>query len=139
DGFRYDEVSVVDMFGGWSFCRDLTGTMKHHRPSSLHHAEFWNGQPYWATRSRNEGGAGFDTVLYPGIRDAVRHAIEQAAAGRGARVDLDQVRDALSFQGGFSSVYQVVQCLETHDRQRVQNTNDREPRIAALGDANDAR
>ena len=62
DGFRYDEVSVIDRFGGWHFCQDLTGTVKYHRPSSLHHAEFWNDQQYWAVRSREEDGAGFDTV-----------------------------------------------------------------------------
>jgi 1,4-alpha-glucan branching enzyme len=32
-----------------------------------------------------------------------------------------------------------VQHLENHDRQRVQNTNDREPRVAALGDSTDSR
>ncbi len=139
DGFRYDEVSVIEHFGGWHFCQDLTGTVKHHRPSSLHHAEFWNDQQFWAVRPSEEHGAGFDTVLSPVLRDVVRHALEQAAAGRDAYVNLDIVRDTLRRPFGFAAASQIVQCLETHDRQRVQNDNDREPRIAALADATNSR
>ena len=139
DGYRYDEVTVIDRFGGWRFCQDLTGTVKHHRPSSLHHAEYWNGQQFWAVRAREENGAGFDTVLSPGLRDAVRHALEQAAGGQDAFVNLDPVRDRLYRPYGFRAASQIVECLETHDRQRVQNDNDREPRIAALADSTDSR
>ena len=35
DGFRYDQVSVIDHDGaphGWSFCQDLTSTLHAHRP-----------------------------------------------------------------------------------------------------------
>ncbi len=139
DGFRYDEVSVMDRFGGWHLCQDLTSTVKHHRPASLHHAEFWTDQQFWAVRSSEEDGAGFDTVLSPGIRDAVRNALEQAAVGADAPVNLDAVRDSLRRPFGFAAAGQNVQCLETHDRQRVQNDNDREPRIASLADSTDSR
>ena len=139
DGFRYDEVTVIDMFGGWHFCQDLTGTVRHHRPSSLHHAEYWRDDPSWVVRPARDGGAEFDTVLTRGLRDTVRGAIAQAAGGRDAFVNLDPVRDALRDLGGFRAHWQRVETLETHDRQRVQNTNDREPRIAALGDSSDAR
>lgn len=139
DGFRYDEVSVIDRFGGWHFCQDLTGTVKYHRPGRLHHAEYWNDQQYWAVRPREANGAGFDTVLSPEIRDAVRSAVEQAAVGRDAPVNLDALRDSFRRPFGFTAASQVVQCLETHDRQRVQNDNDREPRVAALADATNSR
>ena len=36
DGFRYDQVSVIDHDGaphGWSFCQDLTATVRFTRPS----------------------------------------------------------------------------------------------------------
>ena len=49
DGFRYDQVSVIDHDGaphGWSFCQDLTSTLRHHRPSALDKAEYWNVNPY---------------------------------------------------------------------------------------------
>src|SRR5262249_51997617 len=32
DGFRYDEVTVIDHFGGWSFCQELTGALHAGRP-----------------------------------------------------------------------------------------------------------
>lgn len=139
DGFRYDEVSVIDDHGGWSFCQDLTGTVKYHRPNSLHIAEFWKNDPSWAVRPRSENGAGFDAVVHAGLRHAVRGAISQAATGREAYVNLDAVRDALRTPSGFDAPWQMIQHLENHDRQRAQNTNDREPRIAALADASNAR
>lgn len=139
DGFRYDEVSVMDRFGGWHFCQDLTGTVRHHRPASLQHAEFWNDQQHWAVRSPAEGGAGFSTALSASLRDAVRGVLTQAAGGRNAAVNLQPVIEALQHPSGFSASSQRVQCLETHDRQRVQNDNDRELRIAALADSTDSR
>jgi len=45
DGFRYDQVSVIDHDGaphGWSFCQDLTATLRSHRPQSLGKAESFN-------------------------------------------------------------------------------------------------
>jgi 1,4-alpha-glucan branching enzyme len=139
DGFRYDEVSVIDRYGGWSFCQDLSGTVRHVRPSALQIAEFWSGDPSWAVRPRSQNGAGFDAVVYPGLRQAVRGAVAQAAAGREARVNLDAVRDALRTPPEFAASWQRVEHLENHDRQRVDNSTDREPRLAALADASDAR
>lgn len=139
DGFRYDEVSVIDDHGGWSFCQDLTGTVKYQRPTSLHIAEFWKNEQSWAVRPQSVNGAGFDAVVHGGLRYAVRSVLSQAARGRDTDVNLDTVRDALRLPEGFRAPWQMVQHLENHDRQRVQNTNDREPRIAALGDATNAR
>ena len=49
DGFRYDQVSVIDHDGapqGWRFCQDLTSTLHAHRPEALNHAEYWNVNPF---------------------------------------------------------------------------------------------
>ena len=88
-----------------------------------------------------------DRVLFPGvgaIRDcmmeirrlgldsAVREAIAQSAQGMNAQVNLNAVRDQLHKPHNFSAAWRAVQYLENHDRQRLGNTNDREPRIAAL-------
>ena len=38
DGFRYDQVSVIDHDGaphGWRFCQDLTSTLRHHRAGAF--------------------------------------------------------------------------------------------------------
>jgi len=78
-------------------------------------------------------------VVHAGLRTHIPAAIRQAAQGRDAFVDLDAVRDALRLPAGFRAPWQTVQHLENHDRQRVQNTNDREPRVAALADATNAR
>jgi 1,4-alpha-glucan branching enzyme len=40
---------------------------------------------------------------------------------------------------GFAATWQTVQHLENHDRQRVNNDNDREPRVAALADPGNPR
>ena len=51
DGFRYDEVSVIDRYGGWRFCQDLTGTVRppSRQPSRLRSS----GTP---ARIRRSGG-----------------------------------------------------------------------------------
>jgi 1,4-alpha-glucan branching enzyme len=134
DGFRYDEVTVIDGHGGWRFCQDLTDTVRRRFPASLHIAEFWSGDPSWAARPRSEGGAGFSSVVYAGLRDTLRDAIEQASFGGDAHINLVPVRDALRRPYGFTASWQTVQHLENHDRQRVDNTTDREPRVAALAD-----
>ena len=139
DGFRYDQVTVIDDHGGWQFLQDLTSTLKFIKPQAIHIAEYWRDDPSWVLRDRQQGGAGFDAVWYPGMRQAVRTAIAQAAQGANAHVDLNTVRDSLYRPYDFTAAWQAVQYLENHDRQRLENDNDREPRIAALADANDSR
>jgi 1,4-alpha-glucan branching enzyme len=139
DGFRNDEVSVIDRFGGWQFCQDLTNSVRYAKPECLQIAEFWTDDQSWAIRPTSQGGAGFDAVVDAGIREHVRAAVEQASAGSHAHVDLDSVRDCLRRRGGFTYSWQTVQHLENHDKQRVNNDNDREPRIAALADPSNAR
>lgn len=41
DGIRFDEVSVIDDKGGWSFCQDLTNTLRYHKPQATLIAEYW--------------------------------------------------------------------------------------------------
>lgn len=139
DGFRYDQVTVIDEHGGWHFLQDLTATLKYLKPQAINIAEYWRDDPSWVLRNRQEGGAGFDAVWYPGIRQSVRNAIAQAAQGANVGVDLNAVRDSLYRPYDFAMAWQAVQYLENHDRQRLENDNDREPRIAALADTSDSR
>src|SRR5262249_47115370 len=62
DGIRYDEVSVIDRFGGWSFCQELTTTLRSVKPSIPHIAEYWSPDPSWVVKSPENGGAGFDAA-----------------------------------------------------------------------------
>ena len=139
DGLRYDQVTVIDDHGGWQFLQDLTATLKFIKPQAIHIAEYWRDDPSWVLRKRQQGGAGFDAVWYPGMRQSVRTAIAQAAQGSNARVELNAVRDSLYRPYDFAAAWQAVQYLENHDRQRLENDNDREPRIAELADASDSR
>jgi 1,4-alpha-glucan branching enzyme len=139
DGLRYDEVSVIDRFGGWRFCQDLTSTMRFSKPSAVQIAEFWNPDPSYAVRPPEAGGGGFDTVWVAGLRDAVRVVIGQASSGRGACVDLNPVRDNLYPLSGFPATWQAVQYLENHDLLLVTHSDqDKRPRMPALADPSNA-
>jgi 1,4-alpha-glucan branching enzyme len=116
DGIRYDEVSVATAHGGDNFCRDLSATVRHHCPQAVQIAEYWHEDRDRAVRSPSrEGGLGFGAALADGLRDAVRAALGQAAAGAGAPVDLNQVRDSLHPPPGFPDAWRAVQHLENHD------------------------
>jgi 1,4-alpha-glucan branching enzyme len=138
DGLRYDEVTVIDQFGGWRFCQDLTGTLHYLFPATIHIAEYWRDDQTWVLRPPDQGGAGFDAVWHTGIRESVRAAVGQAAWGREAAVDLDAVAAALQTPAGFSATWRGVQHLENHDVVYAGH-DDRKPRVAALGDPSDHR
>ena len=138
DGFRYDEVTVIDRFGGWRFCQDLTDTLRFVKPGIPQIAEFWSADQSWVSRPTRDGGAGFDAVWSDGLREAVRDALTHAAHGRDAAVDFDRVAQALGRPAGFDASWRAVQHLENHDVVYAGHA-DRKPRIAALGDATNAR
>ncbi len=137
DGFRYDEVTVIDRFGGRSFCQDLTDTLHFVRPNVPQIAEYWNPDKSWAIKRVQDGGAGFDAAWSDGLREAVRAAIAATTRGRDASVNLDGLADALRRPSGLAA-RQSVEHLENHDVVYAGHP-DRLPRIAALGDLTDAR
>ncbi|MBN9519755.1 alpha amylase C-terminal domain-containing protein [bacterium] len=136
DGFRFDEVTVIDRNGGWEFLQNLTDTLRHRKPEAPLIAEYWADQSA-VLRPRGEAGAGFDAVVDSGLRQAVRGALAHAAAGGAARVNLDPVAQALypKHGGGWRSVHH----LENHDVVRVNNDSDRQPRVPALADGSNPR
>ena len=135
DGLRYDQVSVIDHDGaphGWSFCQDLTATLRFHRPASLDKAEDRNVNPY-IVKSPQEG-AGFDTTLTDGLRIAIRDVIGNASAPDERPLNLSGLAQQM-WPGGFGEHWQFVQGPENHDIVK----EGREQRIARLGDPNDPR
>jgi len=135
DGFRYDQVSVIDHDGqphGWSFCQDLMSTLKFHRPSALHKAEYWNVNPY-VVKAPPEG-AGFDTSLTDGLRIKIRDVIGNASQPDERPLDLAGMGRAM-WPDGFHQHWQFVQGPENHDLVR----KDREMRLARLGHPDDPR
>jgi 1,4-alpha-glucan branching enzyme len=144
DGFRYDEISdliSMNQGSGWSFCRDLTSTLRYIKPRLLQNAEFWPGQVGNYPRSTAsiitsaiDGGAGFDVVQHDGLRGSIRDAVQAAAGGQDADVDFDAIANNL-YPQGFAHGWQAVTCVENHDIVKV--GTDR--RIAALADSSNAR
>lgn len=135
DGFRYDQVSVIDHDGaphGWSFCQDLTSTLKAHRPSALNHAEYWNVNPY-VVKAPGEG-AGFNTTLTDGLRISLRDVIRNASQPDERPLAMQALADSL-WPAGFTAQWQFVQGPENHDIVY----RERDQRVARLGDFNNPR
>jgi 1,4-alpha-glucan branching enzyme len=138
DGIRYDEVNVIDRFGGWHLCQDLTSTVRHFKPAVVQIAEFWNDRQDPVVRPPSAQGAGFDQVWHAGIRDTVRGAIGQSTLGKDAIVNLGPIRDAFSSLSVFDGAWRAVQMLENHDL-LLSSHADRRPRIAAAADPSNSR
>lgn len=135
DGYRYDQVSVIDHDGaphGWRFCQDLTSTLHAHRPATLHLAEYWGVNPFIVAPT--PAGAGFDTTLTDGLRLAIRDVIGHASAPDERPLNMAGLAKSL-WPEGFAEAWRFVQGPENHDLVY----KGREPRIARLGDPSNAR
>jgi len=142
DGFRYDEISdLLSMNGdsGWSFCCNLTDTLRYIQPRLLQNAEFWPGEVGNYPKSSQsivtavaDGGAGFDVLQHDGLRSAVRTAVQAASYGQQSAINFDSIAGAL-YPGGFAHAWQTVPCVENHDIVKV-NTDQRIPFLADSAD-----
>jgi 1,4-alpha-glucan branching enzyme len=137
DGFRYDQVTVMDEHGGWFFCQDLSRSVRAAKPGAVQIAEYWSGEP-WRGVAEPPAGLGFDVGYSDVLRQSIRGVIEQAAAGRDASVNLHGLRDALYFTHQLPGRWTTFQCVENHDLLDY-NHDDKQPRIARLADVSDAR
>jgi 1,4-alpha-glucan branching enzyme len=142
DGFRYDEISdliSMNCDSGWSFCCNLTNTLRYIKPRLLQNAEFWPGEVGNYPKSTqsivtavSNGGAGFDVVQHDGLRGAVRGAVQSAAYGQQAAINFDSIAATL-YPGGFAHAWQTVPCVENHDIVKV-GTDQRIPFLADSAD-----
>ena len=84
DGFRYDEVTVIDEHGGWGFCQNLTDTVHFLKDRSIHIAEFWMDDQSWVIRPTRPAGRDSTGSGRPGsgTRSAGRSARRPAGPGR---------------------------------------------------------
>jgi len=136
DGLRYDEISLLvqtNANNGWSFCQDLTGTLRYVKPQLLQNAEFWPVSGAIVNDAGN-GGAGFDATQDDRLRIAIRGAVGQASGGQGSWVDLDQVAAGF-YVSELRNRWRAVQCIENHDIVY----QGKEPRISRLADPSNAR
>jgi 1,4-alpha-glucan branching enzyme len=135
DGFRYDQVSVIDHDGaphGWSFCQELTSALRQHRPRALQKAEYWNVNSYVVKAP--PVGAGFDTTLTDGLRLAIRDVISNASHLDERPLNMSSLARSL-WPDGFNEHCRFVQGPENHDIVY----QGRELRIARLGHPDDPR
>lgn len=136
DGFRFDEVTVIDSHGGWGFLQNLTDTLRYKKPQAILIAEYWADQKS-VLRPHSDGGAGFDSVVAAGLRQSLRGVISQAAGGKDASVNFDALKSDLN--PAYGEAWRAVQHLENQDVVRIDNTTDRQPRVARLSDSTNAR
>ena len=144
DGFRYDEISgllSMNKDSGWSFCRDLTRTLRSIKPRLLQNAEYWPFEFGDYPRSTQsllspvaDGGAGFDVVQHDGLRGAVRDAVKSASFGQIAKPDFDAIAGHL-YPPGLAHGWQAVTCVENHDIVAV----GRDDRLPVLADSSNDR
>jgi 1,4-alpha-glucan branching enzyme len=143
DGFRFDEVSVIDHEGGgrgWDFCQDLTSTLRYHRPSVLLHAEYWDVNP-WVVKDVREGGAGFHTTMTDGPRIAIRSVLSAAAVPGDGPLPMTAVAAQLGLDG-LPDRWRGVNSIENHDlvmEPKDESDTHRMPRIARVADPSNAR
>lgn len=133
DGLRYDEVSVMDRFGGWSTAQQITSAVRAEKPSAIQIAEYWPVNPF-VVRPSSQGGAGFDATWSDKLRDSVRAALSQASGGAAAGVDLGRIADAMNY-ADTGARWRLVNCLENHDIVKF----DREDRVPRLADPSNSR
>jgi len=102
DAFRYDEISLLlqaNNGSGWTFCQNLTNTLRYLKDRLLQNAEYWPGE-YSASRQSilqpaSQGGAGFDTVQHDALRLAVRGAIQASSYGQSSSVNMGAIGSSL--------------------------------------------
>jgi 1,4-alpha-glucan branching enzyme len=141
DGFRYDEISMLlamNRASGWLFCTEATTAVRRANPRVLQNAEYWPGE-YGApapliVAGTDAGGLGCDAVQHDGLREAIRTAVGQAAAGSDAYVRMSGVAMAL-WPAGFTHAWQTIPCVENHDLVKAGE----KPRVPALADGSNHR
>jgi 1,4-alpha-glucan branching enzyme len=133
DGLRFDQVSVMDQYGGWAACQDLTDALRAEKPEAVQIAEYWPVDA-WVVKDTRDGGAGFDATWSDTLRDSVRGAITSAATGATAQVSMSSVANAIAGTG-LPNRWRAVPAVENHDIVYV----GRSPRIAKLSDGSNAR
>jgi 1,4-alpha-glucan branching enzyme len=135
DGLRYDEISALltmNQNTGWSFCQDLTNTVRWKRPRALQNAERWPVD--WAVTQPPSAGAGFDVIQHDGLRISLRDAIRQSSYGAATPLNLSSVAQNLT-PYAVSQPWKAVTCIENHDI--VKDGTDL--RVARLADPSNAQ
>jgi len=118
DGFRFDEVTVIDRYGGWEFLQNLTDTLRSETRRAIDRGVL--GGSIGRVALEIDAGAGFDAVSFQSRR---RSAVRWVSRRRqDARVTGYRGRDSIqstAAHGGRSTTgkQDVVRGEQRHDRQ----------------------
>jgi 1,4-alpha-glucan branching enzyme len=141
DAFRYDEISLLlgaNQPTGWTFCQNLTSTLRYIKNRLLQNAEYWpsefNASVASIVEPRAQGGTGFDTVQHDALRIAVRGAIQASSYGQSSFVNMDAIRETL-YPPGLPFSWNAVPCIENHDVVYI----GKDARIPVLADGSDSQ
>ena len=141
DAFRYDEISLLlqaNQPTGWTFCQNLTSTLRYLKDRLLQNAEYWPDEFSAPVSSIvqpvGQGGAGFDTVQHDALRVAIRGAIQAASYGASSLVNMEAIQGSL-YPPGLPQAWNAVPCIENHDVVYA----GRDVRIPVLADGSDAQ
>jgi 1,4-alpha-glucan branching enzyme len=115
DGFRFDEVTVIDNNGGWGFCQQLTDALHSSDSRRIQIAEYWRSDPSWVFKPTRYGGAGFDAVWSDTPRNSIRSAVAMAATAFGGPLDLGELYASMSPRFGSGEAWRAINCVENHD------------------------
>jgi 1,4-alpha-glucan branching enzyme len=145
DGFRFDEVSVIDRHSygrGWDFCQALTGTVRHRYPGALLHAEYWPVNAAVVKGVAEANGAGFDTTMTDGPRIAIRNVLEAASWPGDHPLPLRELAAQLALDY-LPARWRGVNSLENHDLvmqpKDADDAKHRMPRIPRVADPSNPR
>ncbi len=140
DGLRFDQVTVIDNNDGWSFCQDMTNTLRYHKPSAVQIAEYW-GEHRWKAVSppADNAGMGFDLAYSDLLRNGIRETLREASGGDDAPLDMERWRTSLHRPVNFTDAWRVYNCLENHDLLLDADGDHRYPRVPQRADWDNPR
>lgn len=140
DGFRYDEARVIRNNGGAKFLRNLTATVRYHKPGTIQIAEWWDWDRATPVLPGSEG-LGFDAAMDDRLRIAVRAVLKAASGGQGAYVDMDALVRALDRPPAYPAAWRASTHLENHDLVDAdrEKKEEIEPRIPVQANQADPR
>ena len=140
DGLRFDEVSVIDAKGGWSFCQDLTETLRYDKPAAALIAEYWGEQPL-ARRAGARRTAWASTSATPtSCATASADVLAQVGGRRERAASISsRLRRGLERPWNLPFAWQAYNCIENHDLVLDADGDHRKPRIARLADSTNSR
>ena len=127
-------MTVIDQFGGWGLCQNLTDTVHFLKNRSIHIAEYWMDDSRGRSGRHPPGARASTGSGRPAPGRGARGDRPGGRRGRGLRLARPGPGRALS-PAGFPAAWRSVHCVENHDIVFAGNG----PRVARLSDSSDTR